>query len=108
LPQAGPIATGIFGKGLGLGHDSADLAIDAAQAALAEVLARWQPLPHVGNAEDIARPAVFLASDASRLINGHNLIVDGGITIGWPVSVIGRDLATFAKAFRARLSSQGR
>ncbi len=35
--------------------------------------ARW------GNPEDLAGPAVFLASDASDFVNGHILYVDGGI-----------------------------
>jgi len=35
--------------------------------------ARW------GTAEDLAGPAVFLASDASNFVNGHILYVDGGI-----------------------------
>ena len=35
--------------------------------------ARW------GTPEDLAGPAVFLASDASDFVNGHILYVDGGI-----------------------------
>ena len=35
--------------------------------------ARW------GDPEDLAGPAVFLASDASNFVNGHILHVDGGI-----------------------------
>ena len=35
--------------------------------------ARW------GDPEDLAGPAVFLASDASNFVNGHILYVDGGI-----------------------------
>ncbi len=35
--------------------------------------ARW------GTTEDLAGPAVFLASDASNFVNGHILYVDGGI-----------------------------
>ena len=35
--------------------------------------ARW------GNPEDLMGPAIFLASDASSLVNGHVLYVDGGI-----------------------------
>ena len=30
--------------------------------------------------EDIAEAALYLASDASRFVSGHNLIVDGGFT----------------------------
>uniref|UniRef100_A0A0D9X2L2 Uncharacterized protein n=1 Tax=Leersia perrieri TaxID=77586 RepID=A0A0D9X2L2_9ORYZ len=32
--------------------------------------------------EDIARAAVFLASDEAKYISGHNLVVDGGFTVG--------------------------
>ena len=35
--------------------------------------ARW------GTTEDLAGPAIFLASDASNFVNGHVLYVDGGI-----------------------------
>ena len=35
--------------------------------------ARW------GDPEDLAGPAIFLASDASNFVNGHVLYVDGGI-----------------------------
>lgn len=37
------------------------------------------PAGRWGDAEDLAAPAVFLASDASDFINGHVLYVDGGI-----------------------------
>ncbi len=37
------------------------------------------PAERWGAAEDLAGPAVFLASDASNFVNGHVLYVDGGI-----------------------------
>jgi NAD(P)-dependent dehydrogenase (short-subunit alcohol dehydrogenase family) len=44
-------------------------------------------LPKLGLVDDIAEAALFLAGDAARLTNGHNLIIDGGITAGWPAVV---------------------
>jgi enoyl-[acyl-carrier-protein] reductase (NADH) len=46
------------------------------------MLVHAQPLPLAGQAEDIAQAALFLASDASRFITGHTLVVDGGATAG--------------------------
>lgn len=37
------------------------------------------PASRWGEAEDLAAPAVFLASEASNFVNGHILYVDGGI-----------------------------
>jgi NAD(P)-dependent dehydrogenase (short-subunit alcohol dehydrogenase family) len=102
----GPIATGIFGKGAGLDHQAADAAIDDAEAAISAVLPRWQPLPHVGTVDDIAQAALFLAGDGSRLITGHDLVVDGGISAGWPVAVVREDIATFGNAFQAHAAGR--
>ena len=39
------------------------------------------PLGRFGDvATDIAGPALFLASEASRYVTGHALVVDGGMT----------------------------
>ncbi|MCC8191167.1 MAG: SDR family oxidoreductase [Planctomycetes bacterium] len=36
------------------------------------------PMGHIGALEDMFGPVVFLASDVSRYVNGHVLLVDGG------------------------------
>ncbi|HVC33393.1 MAG TPA: glucose 1-dehydrogenase [Chloroflexota bacterium] len=45
-------------------------------------LARWYPLGRVGEPEDVARAALFLASDDASWITGAVLPVDGGLTAG--------------------------
>ena len=37
------------------------------------------PLGRIGTADDVARVAVFLASDDSRYVNGIELFADGGV-----------------------------
>ncbi|WP_173931241.1 SDR family NAD(P)-dependent oxidoreductase [Chelativorans sp. Marseille-P2723] len=49
------------------------------QEFLAEVLGKI-PLGRLGKAEDIAGAALFLASDASSLMTGSSLVIDGGWT----------------------------
>ena len=38
----------------------------------------WIPLGHMGDPNDIARAALFLASEDSRHITGHTVVIDGG------------------------------
>lgn len=45
-------------------------------------LAAWYPLGRVGEAEDIANAALFLASDEASWITGAVLNVDGGLMAG--------------------------
>jgi glucose 1-dehydrogenase len=39
------------------------------------------PLGRVGDPADIARAAVWLASDASDYITGQSIFIDGGMTL---------------------------
>ena len=74
----GAIATGIFGKALGLSTEAAE----KTPAMMREVYKSAQPIPRAGLPDDIAHAAVFLASDESSFVNGHDLVVDGAITGG--------------------------
>jgi 2-deoxy-D-gluconate 3-dehydrogenase len=48
---------------------------DAERAALSRV-----PMQRWGRVEEIAEPAVFLASDAASFMTGQVLVVDGGLS----------------------------
>jgi NAD(P)-dependent dehydrogenase (short-subunit alcohol dehydrogenase family) len=74
----GGIATGIFAKALGVEASKADGFAEAA----AKTMASLQPIPRAGRTDDIAKAAVFLASDDSTFVNGHDLVVDGGVVGG--------------------------
>lgn len=77
----GGIVTPIFGRSLGL------LPIQAEERlpVLHEIFAQMQPIKRAGQPEDIAAAALWLASDSSSFVNGHALVVDGGVTggMGW-------------------------
>ena len=74
----GGIATSIFGRGIGLPVEMADKSAKIMERALAEV----QPIPRAGLPEDIARMALFLASDDSSFVSGQAIAVDGALTAG--------------------------
>lgn len=67
----GPITTPIFGK-LGIPQDQL--------AGTAEHIRNQIPLKHFGEPVDIAKAAVFLASDESKFMLGSEIIIDGGMS----------------------------
>ncbi len=90
----GAIVTGIFGKGIGLDPNVADRELATLEARFAKA----QPIPRAGVPDDIARAAVFLASDGASFVNGADIVVDGGAISGRPFSqgVAGRKEMTEA------------
>lgn len=74
----GGIATAIFGKGLGFEQDKAE----RFKEGMKMYLAGLQPIKRAGLPEDIAKAALWLASDDSAFVSGHPLVVDGGLIGG--------------------------
>jgi NAD(P)-dependent dehydrogenase (short-subunit alcohol dehydrogenase family) len=94
----GAIVTGIFGKAAGVDGAKADKLAGLVKEAFASL----QPIPRAGVPDDIARAAVYLASDGSSFVNGQDIMVDGGhtaVTRGWSAAVSGR--AEIYKRIRA-------
>jgi NAD(P)-dependent dehydrogenase (short-subunit alcohol dehydrogenase family) len=57
-----------------------------------------QPIPRSGLPEDIAFAALYLASEESSFVNGHDLVVDGGMIGGTGWTERQRMNAEFQKA----------
>ncbi len=74
----GFIATGIFGSAFGLPPDAAR----ALAPLMAPMQVHAQPLRHAGQPVDVAQAVLWLASDDARFVNGHALVVDGGLIAG--------------------------
>ncbi len=73
---------GITVNGIAPGYFPTELtaAANAARPGLEQWIAEHTPLGRWGRVEELAPVAVFLASEASSYINGHLLVVDGGMT----------------------------
>lgn len=92
----GGIATSIFGRGMGLPSQLAD---ESAKL-MEEVLADFQPIHRSGLPSDIARMALFLASDDSTFVSGQAIAVDGALMAGRErTQGVGRIAEGMAKRF---------
>ena len=74
-------AAGITCNAIAPGLIKTDLTADL-PAAATEALTALTPLGYVGEVEDVAAAAVYLASDEARYVTGQVLGVDGGIVMG--------------------------
>lgn len=74
----GVIATSIFGRASGLDSEEAQRTIDFITTAMND----RAPIRRVGQPADIAEAVLWLASDSSSYVNGHAMVVDGGLLTG--------------------------
>jgi NAD(P)-dependent dehydrogenase (short-subunit alcohol dehydrogenase family) len=93
--SVGSIATGIFGKIMGMDSEAAEATVEKVKT----VLGGLQPIPRAGVPDDVAGVAVFLASDESSFVNGEDIVVDGGEIGGRRYS----EVKASAQAYRAVL-----
>lgn len=80
----GPVLTSIFGRAGGSSPEAAE----ARLAKVAAVFEEITPLHLAGKPEDIAHGAIYLASDESKYVTGHDLVIDGGILNSRPVEEV--------------------
>ena len=94
----GSIATQLLSRAFGVAKEEAE----PFSAFLAHRAAAGQRIPLVGQPEDIAKTALFLASDASAFVSGQAIAVDGSWAVN-PAADHGQRaaLAEALKAFRA-------
>jgi len=92
----GAIVTPIFGRHFGLSEKE----IADKTPLLNQAFSIVQPIRRAGQPEDIARAALWLASDASSFVSGHELVVDGALSNGrgWSEAQAGTELMRAALA----------
>ena len=70
MVSPGPTETPLINRNIGMDA--------AAVEALRQIMINAVPMKRMGEAEEIARAVLFLASDEASFINGVDLLVDGG------------------------------
>jgi NAD(P)-dependent dehydrogenase (short-subunit alcohol dehydrogenase family) len=74
--------SGVLVNSVSPGYFSTSLTQKNNTQAEIEKLVLGIPLGRLGEPEEIARAVEFLCSDANTYINGHDLVVDGGFSVG--------------------------
>ncbi|WP_116788116.1 glucose 1-dehydrogenase [Flavobacterium psychrotrophum] len=69
------VSPGLFYTGM------AEEMIAGGQEEALEGMMKMVPIGRMGRPEEIASTVVFLCSDAASMVVGHNLVVDGGLTV---------------------------
>ncbi len=81
------ICPGYIATQLAAGRALSDVSADEAAQRLdraRQVVADAQPLARMGEPDDVAAVAVFLASEESSWMTGSSQVIDGGLTLGKP------------------------
>ncbi|KKM96484.1 hypothetical protein LCGC14_1177710, partial [marine sediment metagenome] len=91
----GVIATPIFGKSFGLSQDQSEMMAEGMKTRSGD--SDNQSINRSGLPEDVAKAALWLASEDSGFVNGHALIIDGGFVGGLKYSKSIENWETLAK-----------
>jgi NAD(P)-dependent dehydrogenase (short-subunit alcohol dehydrogenase family) len=94
----GFIPTPMIALARGVPIDESDSKIDA----ISESFKGAQPIQRAGTPLDVARAALWLASDESTFVNGHALVVDGGVTGGRMWRDYGKAIASLEKTLNLK------
>ncbi|KAB2385981.1 SDR family oxidoreductase [Actinomadura montaniterrae] len=98
----GPVSAGAAAESPGVDADRADDDSNVLRRALSpRGPATSRPFQRSGAPRDVASAILWLANDASSFVNGHDLVVDGGVGVGRPAG----DVATGAAAINQLLAS---
>lgn len=100
----GPTLTSIFARHIGREAGTDEVA-GRIEAAFSQLLPTIQPMSGMIRPEDIAAAVWFLSSDDARFVNGHDLVVDGGITAGRPAQVMRESWRLLGNAFGAEANT---